>query len=150
MKRICWISLFILFLFGTIGCSIKPNGTLDMSSNTNFPMSPTDVGFYIGYQNPTPIEKVENGVYVTGVHAHGNRQSFQIFSKVSEGDYQNAAARIEGENLIIEMTSHKAKNGEVPHPYVIHGLSIKENPRFFVVIRNGKTEKKEEIPYAIE
>ncbi|WP_318508791.1 hypothetical protein [Bacillus sp. T3] len=128
----------------------KKDGTLDMASYTNFPLDPNNVGFFIGSLNPTPIEEVENGVYINGVHAHGDRQSFQIFSKVSQGDYQNATARLEGENLIIEITSHEAKSGEVAHPYVIHSLSMKENPRYYVVIRNGKTEKQEEIAYGIE
>lgn len=128
----------------------KEDGTLDMASYTNFPLDPNNVGFFIGSLNPTPIEEVENGVYINGVHAHGDRQSFQIFSKVSQGDYQNATARLEGENLIIEITSHGAKSGEVAHPYVIHSLSMKENPRYYVVIRNGITEKQEEIAYGIE
>jgi hypothetical protein len=130
--------------------AIKKDGTLDMASYTNFPMDPTNISLYIGAPNPTPIEEVANGVYVNGVHAHGDRQSFQIFSKVSQGDYQYAVARLEGENLIIQVTSHKANSGEVSHPYIIHSLSMKENPRYYVVIRNGKTEKKEEIPYGIE
>jgi hypothetical protein len=129
---------------------IKKDGTLDMASYTNFPLDANNVSFFIGALNPTPIEEVKNGVYIRGVHAHGDRQSFQIFSKVSQGDYQYAAARLEGENLIIEITSHKANSGEVSHPYVIHALSVKENPRYYVVIRNGKTEKKKEISYGIE
>ncbi|AGK54159.1 hypothetical protein [Bacillus sp. 1NLA3E] len=130
--------------------AIKKDGTLDMASSSNFPLDDNNVGFFIGALNPTPIEKVENGVYIQGVHAHGDRQVFQIFSKVSQGDYQYAAARLEGEKLIIEVTSHKANSGEVSHPYVIHSLSMKENPRYYVVIRNGITEKKEEIFYGIE
>jgi hypothetical protein len=130
--------------------AIKKDGTLDMSSYSNFPLDDNNVGFFIGAPNPTPIEKVKNGIYIHGVNAHGDHQVFQIFSKVSQGDYQYAAARLEGENLIIEVTSHKANSGEVSHPYVIHSLSMKENPKYYVVIRNGITEKKEEIPYGIE
>ncbi|WML45435.1 hypothetical protein [Neobacillus sp. PS3-40] len=137
-------------LFAETFPAIKKDGTLDMSSYSDFPMDANNVGFYIGALDPTPIEEVKNGVYIIGVHAHGDRQSFQIFSKVSQGDYQYATARLEGENLIIEIKSHKVKNGEVSYPYVIHGLSIKENPRYYVVIRNGITEKKEEIAYGIE
>ncbi|MGJ7922597.1 hypothetical protein [Neobacillus sp. LXY-4] len=137
-------------LFTKIFPAKKKDGTLDMASYTNFPLDPNNVGFFIGALDPTPIEEVENGVYVNGVHAHGDRQSFQIFSKVSQGDYQNATARLEGENLIIEITSRQAKSGEVAHPYVIHSLSMKENPRYYVVIRNGKTEKQGEIAYGIE
>jgi hypothetical protein len=137
-------------LFAETFPAIKKDGTLDMSSYSDFPMDANNVGSYIGALEPTPIEKVKNGVYINGVHAHGDRQSFQIFSKVSQGDYQCTTARLEGENLIIEITSHEAKNGEVSYPFVIHGLSIKENPRYYVVIRNGITEKKEKIAYGIE
>jgi hypothetical protein len=130
--------------------AIKKDGTLDMSSYVNFPLDDDNVALFIGAINPTPIEKVENGVYIQGVHAHGDRQAFQIFSKVSQGDYQDATVRLKGENLIIQVTSHKANSGEVSHPYVIHSLSMIENPRYFVVIRNGITEKNGEIPYGIE
>ena len=137
-------------LFTTTFPAVKKDGTLDMSAFANFPLDPDNVGNYIGELHPTPIEEVKNGVYIQGVHAHRDRQLFQIFSKVSKGDYQLAKARLEGENLIIEITSHKATNGEVSHHNVIYGLSMKENPRYYVVVRNGETEKKEEIPYAIE
>jgi hypothetical protein len=126
------------------------NGGLRLVSSTNFPLSPEDVMFYIGVAEPTPIEKVPNGVYVHGVHAHTGFQALQIFSKVNIGDFQITKVRLEGESLIIEISSHKAKTGEISHPYIIYGLSLVESPRNYVVNRNGKMEKKKEIAYGIE
>jgi hypothetical protein len=135
---------------GTDNAGSKKDKELEVISSSNFSLDPVNLMTYTGSVNPIEIEEVKNGVYVFGIHGATGLQAISIFSKVSKGESQKSEINLDGENLIIKIESHKAKGEETSTPYMLYGFEVQETPLNYIVIRNGKVEKKEKIGYGEE
>jgi hypothetical protein len=117
---------------------------------TPTPFFPEQIELYIGTAEPIPLEQVKNEAYVTGTITHRGYQSMVIYSKVPNGYRQQIKAKVEGDNLVVEIDEKHLTEKDYYLQHLVYCFKINEVPQFYKVILNGKEVKHESIGYGTE